>query len=216
MEQSTTTNIELINKALENIGERPVTSINSSVARKAFQAVKDSIYDLASVYDWEWTKDEILAQSWVLDTASLGNTQRVHTVTYGDTSVGFRELSFIDPVSFSRLPRVVGEPRNYTQSTYNRVKVNPYPNTPEEQSKYRFFVTRELTPGNNATDVIPVPERFITLLLFRVCSYLSVSHLDDTNAAKNWAAQYSDLLQRVRARERGYSARQTNMFRLIR
>lgn len=215
-EQSTTTNIELINKALENIGERPVVSINSPVARKALQALKDSVYDIASTHDWEWTKDAILAQSWVLDTADLGETQRIHTVSYGSAANGYRELAFLDPVSFDRLPQQVGEPRNYTQSTYNKVRVNPYPNTPEEQAKYKFFVTRELTPGNNATDVLPFPERVLTLVLYRMCYYLCVSHLDDAGAAQQWGQQYVNLLQRLRSRERGYSHRQTNMFRFFR
>ncbi|MBD2200153.1 MULTISPECIES: phage adaptor protein [Calothrix] len=214
MEYSNTTHIQILNKVIENIGERRVTSLNTAIARKAQEALKDSLLDIASAHDWEWTKDSILALSWANETAELGETQRIHSVSYGSSSEGYRELVYIDPISFDRRPLLTGYPQFYTYSTYNKVRINPYPNTPEEQSKYRFYVTRELTAPVSETDLIPIPERLLPLLVFRACHYLAVSHLDDAQAAQLWAKQYDILLNKVRARERGQSHRQVNMFRL--
>ena len=96
MEYSKTNLLEAVNKVLENIGERRVLSVNTPVARKAVEAVKDSVIDIASLNDWEWLKQWIPAQSWTNERADLGDTQRIHAVQYGDVLNGYRNIPDVD------------------------------------------------------------------------------------------------------------------------
>lgn len=218
-ETSSTDLITATNLVLENIGERRVLSIATPVARKAVVALQQSVYDVASLNSWEWLKEFIPAISWTNERADLGDTSRVHAVQWGDTTKGFRQIPWIDPREFDYLPLQsysdsTTKPRYFTQETYNIVRLNPYPATSAEQTRIRFYVTRDMVPPSNPTDKFPLPERHMPMLYFRAQHYLAISHLDDRELAAQWGQQYEMYVQRVRDRERLAPSFGGNVFKL--
>lgn len=219
MEQSNTSLLECVNKVLENIGERRVTALSSPVSRKCVQALNDSVLDLATITDWEWLKESITAVSWTNETADLGDTQRIHGVAVGDTSNGFINIPWIDEQAFDTRPLQMCEqmyeiPCMYTHSGYNKIRVNPYPVTAAQQARFKFYVTHDLVPPTLPEGKFPIPERFMSLIIYRACHYMCLSHLDDAQGATQWAQQYEALAMRLRNRERGIPSHGTNMFKL--
>lgn len=213
MEQSTTNLIGAVNRVLENIGERRVVALETPVARKAVVALSDALQDINSMADWTFTQEYIPAISWNMERADLGDTLRVHDVQYGSRDLGYRSLRFIDVRDFDYKPVEAGTPVYFTAETYNIIKVNPYPVDALEQAKYRFYVTRELTPPQTPTSFFPLPERHMQLLYFKAQSVLAQNHLDDANAMQMYEQQYRDLLQRMRDRERLTPSYGTNLFK---
>lgn len=217
MEQSTTTLIQAINKVLENIGERQIISTQSPVGRKMITALTDGLHDFASEHDWSFLKDKIIANSWNNENADLGEIQRLHKVVYGDKSTGFIDIPWVDVGSFDSRPvtPMVGDgdtPLYHTYETYNTVRLQPYPTTPEQQSKFRFHVTREVVPPANVDDTFPVPERLMPLVIYKACTYACLSHLDDPQAANTWNIMYTNMLNRIKARETATTTSQLNMY----
>jgi hypothetical protein len=218
-EQSSTDLITATNTILENIGERRVLSITTPVARKATVALQQAVYDIASLNSWEWLKEFIPAVSWVNERADLGDTSRVHSVQWGSSVDGYRQIPWIDPREFDYLPLQSysdsnTKPRFFTQETYNIVKVNPYPSTATEQGRIRFYVTREMVPPYNPDDFFPLPERHMSMVYFRAQHYLATSHLDDKELAATWGQQFDMYVQRIRDKERLAPTFGGNIFKL--
>ncbi|AGR48559.1 tail protein [Anabaena phage A-4L] len=209
----TTTFIQLVNKCLENIGERPVISFNNSVARKAADTVRDAITDVSYSYDWSWLTTSIIANSWINERADLGDVQSVKHVSYGSSSDGYRELTFTDERTFDAAKIYPGVGQVFTFNEYGGVRINPYPETVEEQVKYKFYVVKEATLPSVEIDVINIPDRFIQLITYNACTQLSISHLDDAQASQMWNSKYIDQLSRLRARERNTTQSGANMFK---
>lgn len=212
MVQQTTTFIQLVNKVLENIGERPVISFNSSVARKASDNVRDAIADVAYAHDWMWLKTSTIATSWVNEVAELGDVQTIHQVSY-NTGTSYRLLSFLDEMMFDQLNITSGIGEYFTFSVYGGVRVNPYPITNEEQVKYRFYITKDVIKPVVETDIIQIPDKYIPLVALKACEQLSMSHLDDAQAVQLWNAKYNDLLTRLRSKERDTPQNAASMFK---
>lgn len=219
MELSQTDLITAVNKVLEDVGERRVLNLGSPVARKAVQALQTAVLDIANISDWEWLKDKIPAASWTLETADLGDTQRIHGVSVGSRETGYQPLAFIPVQEFDQMQIVPYSnnekyvARYYTIDGYNKVRVNPYPINTDDKLALLFYVSRELVPPQYNEDKFPIPERLIPLIHFRACHYFCLSHLDDAAAAGQWANQFEAMVTRVRDRERMMPSKGTNLFK---
>jgi hypothetical protein len=209
----TTQFIQLVNKVLENCGERPVISFNNAVARKVSNLVKDALTDVSYAYEWNWLTTSVIANSWLMDVANVGDVQSVKKLMYGSTTTGYREVPFVDEVSYNHQPIYSGVAQYFTFSEYGEVRVNPYPKTNEEQIKYLFFVVKSLTLPLNETDIVDIPDRFIPLISYNACKHVCVAHLDDSNAAQMWSIQYENQLSKLRARERNSPQGGVSMFK---
>jgi hypothetical protein len=209
----TTQFIHLVNKVLENCGERPVISFNSAVARKVSNLVKDAMTDVAYSHEWNWLTTSVIANSWLKDVADVGDVQTVKRVMYGTDTTGYREIRFVDEASYNTQPVYEGVAQYFTFSEYGEVRVNPYPITNEEQIKYKFFVVKNLILPLNETDTINIPDRFVPLVSYNACKHVCVAHLDDANAAQMWNIQYENQLSKLRARERNTPQGGVSMFK---
>lgn len=218
METSNSTLSMVVNTVLENIGERRQLNLSSPVSRKCIRALTDALTDIASLDDWEFSRATILAETWNNDVADLGNVLRVHSVSYGDASAGFVSIPWIDEVHYNSLPVTYHSTnqraRVFTIAGYNKVRLNPYPITFDEKSKYRFKVTQSLSMPILDDDTFPIPERLMSLLVYKACSLMSISHLDDQQAAAIWDRQFSNLLLQTRARESNLPIGGINTFKL--
>jgi hypothetical protein len=213
MTTSTTTYISLVNKVLENIGERPVISFNSAVARKCLSVVNDALTDLSYAYDWSFLKASVIANSWKNEVADVGNIQRLNSVSYGSLSEGYRELTNVSDQVFDNSLIVSGVGNVFNLASYGAVRVNPYPKDNNEQVKYRFYVIKQLELPINQNDIVQVPDRFISLVNYNACKLMCVAHLDDSNGAQTWNAIYSDQLRRIITRETSTTASSMNVYK---
>lgn len=220
MSESSTTNLlQGTNRVLRDIGERAVLNLSSPVALKASSYLQDSVRELMSEHDWEWTRDRIAASSWTNERADLGDTQRITDVQYGSQSLGYWPVYWVDNVDFdsrvlTSFSDTSGErPRWWTNSTYNIVRLNPYPTGSTGQGNVVFYIVRDLTPPVNTTDLFPVPERYMVCLYKKAAGEMALKHLDDPGLAQMYLRDYQELITRFRQRERSVPASGFNMFR---
>jgi hypothetical protein len=219
--QSTTTLIQAVNRVLESIGERRVTSLNSPIATLTKNVIQDTVYELSNVHDWSWARENIPATSWVTKTAQLTNVTKIWGVLTGDTLVGFRNATFLERNVFDQQSLIgytatsfpLGEPRFFTISGYRTVDVNPYPADSTSQARVFFDVTRLLVPPTVPTQTFPIPEEFMPLVYYKAGAVLSVVHLVDTQTAAQMQSQFEIYAQRARQTDGLHPAKGHTMHR---
>lgn len=214
----TTTVLQAINQTLLNIGERSVNGITSPTGQLAFNALSEALRDLETVHRWDWLYDYLPAVSWTAETAMLDNIRTLQTVQVGSATNGFRELQYVTPQEFDMRPLTAYTGVNdaatwYTITGNNEVRLNPYPDDSESRSRVRFYVTRALTIPNDISSILPVPDRFVALLVKRASYLMALRHLDDTTSARAFNSEFQELAQRYRDTERKVSTRGMNMYR---
>lgn len=213
-----TTVLQAINQTLLNIGERSVNGITSPTGQLAFNALSEALRDLETVHRWDWLYDYLPAVSWTGETATLDNIRTLQTVQVGSAANGFRELQYVTPQEFDMRALTAYTGTNdsatwYTITGNNEVRLNPYPNDSESRSRVRFYVTRALTIPNDISSVLPVPDRFVALLVKRASYLMALRHLDDSTSARAFNSEFQELAQRYRDTERKVSTRGMNMYR---
>lgn len=217
---STTNLLGAVNHVLHDIGERQVTAIASPISRQVQAAVQESVSEIATLDDWEWARSLTTATSWVNETATITNALRVHGVSYGDTTNGFRDLSFLDWRVFDSKPlqtfstTLDNSGRKYfTITSPGQVKVSPYPTDLTTQNKFRFYITTDLVPPALATSFFPIPERAMLLVYKRASYLMAIRHLGDPALAAQYNSEFEAHVQRMRGRERNAPTAHTNMYR---
>jgi len=219
MASSSTTLLEAINRVLLDVGERSVLNVSSPVSRKAQAYLGEAVYTITSYADWDFTKGRINAISWAGDTANLGDIQRITGVYYGTTTNAYRPITWVDVRDFDLSAPTpyddsfLSHPRIYTISGYGEVRLNPYPTGATGQSRIFFHVVKDLYPPTLPEGTFPIPERFMPLIIKKATALMLHRHLDDGASAQVVEAEFEALMGRLRARERGVSTGDLNMFR---
>ena len=208
MATSTSTLLDVVNHVLGMIGERRVTSLASPTALVCRDAIADAIRDISTVHDFSWERVVIPAVSWLGNKASLGDVIRIWSVVSGDTSLGFSHLHYVTPEVFDTFSITSynsttspGYPYWWSRYGHNEVVVTPYPTDATSQAKVLFYVTKALTVPEATTDLLPIPQQYITLVHYRAASDMALNHLDDANLAAQYMARYEVLAQRIRSRD---------------
>lgn len=202
---SSTNLITAINRVLRDVGERQVTSISSPVSLKAQDYLRDAVRDLMLSQDWEWQRDRITAQSWTNESAFLGTMVRIRGVSWGTDANGYSDI----PWTPERLFDVVAlqsfdstspgiRPTAYTWRQYNQIRLNPYPTDTASRSMVVFYVIRDTAPPVNPTDLFPVPEDMMPILLKRALYLMMTRHLDDTQGAGAIDKEYKEMLNQAK------------------
>jgi hypothetical protein len=204
---SATNLLGVVNACLRSVGERVVFNFTSTatVTNKALDAVRDSLQDISLLHDWNFAQETTVATSWSTFTATLPETHKIYGVLVKDGS-RMRELLPVKRNDFPWLATTAeGLPELYYVQSNSKVLVHPYPNTSEKQNEVLFSYLAPLVLPTDATAFLPVPERFISLLIRGATAYLALSHLDDANAHTLYKRQFEEMGNRLRLREAGHT-----------
>ena len=207
MANSTSTLLQVVNKILLNVGERQVTSFQSPVALKALNSIEEALREIENLDDWSWTREVVTATSWVNEVATLPTFTRIHDIYFVSSSFK-TALTFIDSVEFAlsnvypftidNVPNTFS--RYYTINNDSTVSVQPYPNDTTTRSYVKFVISSSLSIPQLITDTLPLPERYVVLVI-KLASYnMAVRHLEDTNVARNFRSEFEASLAMLRSR----------------
>ena len=180
-------------------------------------------YDFSVLNEWPFLKQLNNAVSWVAQQAYLGDqVQAVHNVLVGDTTTaGYRPLQYLRSELFLARPLIATDdtqlysPKWYTFTSFNVILINPYPTGPIGQSQVLFDVSTTIIPppitGLSAT--LPVPERYVTVIIAKATQIMLIRHLDDVQTAKAEGERYDRLATVIMQRERNSVAGKQTMFK---
>jgi hypothetical protein len=219
MASSTTNLIQAVNRVLLDCGERQVTSISNPAANKAKEYLRDALAYTQAIHDWEWMYDKKIATGWINESATV-EAQQIRRVLWhnGDynepvfylDSPTF-DLQTLQP--FDSATETAQKVRYYTISTYNTIRVNPYPTDSVGQSRVTFHVIGNLVFPATETDVFPLPEKYMPLLYARAGYLMAVRHLEDRTAAQFYDKDYQEMVLRYRSQENKTPTHGINMYR---
>jgi len=210
---STSTLIEVVNRVLLDVGERQVTTITSPAARKAQLYIQESLSELQHFHDWEWLYATITPNTWILDTVTLSNVQRikyaswVNSVTSG---LGWTRLSYLDAESFDATVAIrafdstintAERPFYWTFTEYNTLRISPYPTNASGRSRVKVYVILDMVAPSVVTGVFPIPEYMIPVLRKLATAKMYQNHLSDTAGYQVQMQEFSQLLQQIRTRQ---------------
>lgn len=202
-----TTMLEFVSDVLIKLGESAVDSVERSEASKL--AARNTVVAIRALADehpyWAWMHADYTAESW------LG-----HVATLPD---GLVNVSYVQDRGYGRMLRYVPEKdfEYFTQATLafyigsqggaeyytlknGKVLVHPYPF--DDVARNNIIFNAAILPGTRATDteIIPVAQRDMNCLLFRVCMMMAVDHLKDTNLAQVYMLEYQQACRAAKAR----------------
>lgn len=211
--------IETANVVLRAIGERSITSLNSSNGQRVYDAIKQACRDIETLHTWDWLGNTIIASSWSTNVATTVPTQRIITVSVGSPTTGFREIPsvpefVIDHAPIKAYTGVSDQATCYSMVGDNKFKFAPYPNDANSRGRIRFYVQVPINIPVLDNDVFSnVPDRYITLIEKKASHLMCVRYLDDMNAASYFQQEFEQLVQQYRNMERGTPVRGTNIYR---
>jgi len=221
MATSTTNLLSAVNSVLQNVGERQVSTLVSPLSNIVASNLRESCYHVSTMSEWTFLKLILPAQSWLFDTAYLGDfVQAIHNVEQGSNSTGFTNLSYVAPDVYDSRPLMTFDDTQLQGSRWynitndlNRVRINPYPTGSIGQSQLRFYVTTTIVPPNASTDFFPVPERFLPLIVKHATALTLLRHLGDTATAQFENQLFTQMAEQIKQRERGVVAGRQNMYK---
>jgi len=221
---TTTSNLlAVVNRVMENVGERQVTSLTTPLGKLVYDCLVSACYEVSLMNEWTFLKLFLPAQSWTNEVAYLGdNIQAVHNVVSGDTATGFRPLRFLPSDMFNTRPLFAADDtmlyswRDYMLTDFNKVRFNPYPTGSIGQSQILFDVSTSIVPPSNPTDFFPFPERFLFIVIAKATALVLLRHLGDAGTAQVEDARFMKLASQMMQRERGTVAGKQSMYKPLR
>lgn len=226
MATSTSTLLQVANRAFLNANERQLTTLvaaTAPIAQQMLECIRAAYYKIQREGVWLWTQNKAVAASWSSETATLSTAvQRVKMVVWQNADTESIEI----PLTFLSRPEFAmyvldsynsttepGRPLYWTLTDYNLVKVNPYPNDATERAKV-FFYTENI-PTFPATDgaTFSMPEDFIPLLVLLTTAMYIKRHSDDTALARNFEEEYMVEMVQLRQRQMLIPGNSFNMYR---
>lgn len=203
----TTSMLEFVSDVLIKLGEGVVDSVDRNEASRL--AARNTVFAVRALADehpyWPWMHSDYTAESWLGQIATLPD--------------GVVNLSYVHDRGSGQILRYVPE-KDFERFTYNifnsyigpqggaehytlkggKVWLNPYPLDAEARNNILFNAA--VLPGTRATDseIIPVADRDLNCLLFRVCMMMAVDHLKDTNLAQVYMLEYQQAVRAAKAR----------------
>lgn len=223
MVASSTTRLQIVNRALLSIGERQtLTTVGaiSSPAQKAVDALSQALSEFDVAAQWPWLLRRQAADSWFNEIATVSNVVRLLGVEEGDSARGFTQVQFIEFENFYQdvLTPYVSTVESIAPCVYSirdvdKFTVNPYPTDAAGRAKILFsFLTSTPIPLVDS-GVFAVPERVIPIILKKMSALLSISHLENTQTYQMYNNEYLTLLSNARQFEGRTPHNYGSMFR---
>lgn len=198
-EASTTTLLGAVNSVLLDAGERGVLNTSSPAASKAKRYLQEAVTEFALMHPWSFLIETNIAQDWAGNIADLGDVIRIYSAWSGTNA--WAQASFLNRDEFAArvfnptaLAGTNYQMQFWTQSGYGQCKVQPYPSDFAAQSVTFFKVHKNLYPPQVDTDVFPVPEVYIPLLVLRALCKFAKNALDDAQLYGLSSREYKELL----------------------
>ena len=207
MPGSTSTLLDTANVVFRSIGERPVLTINTVQGDRVKDCIRQACVDVETLHTWNWLYKKTVANSWTVNTANLPTYQRLFGVGMGDTTTGFRELTYVPEMQLDREPII-----SYTGTqdkatlytlTSDGAKFSNYPDDVTSQGRVLFYLQEPIKLPTTELSVFDnVPERYMSLIEKKACHLMCIRYLDDAQAASYFQQEFEQLVQQYRAFER--------------
>lgn len=210
--------LDVCNRALLNIGERPIVNTANTLGSRVRNVVSEAFAEVQTLYDWSWLCKTIQASSWVGNSATIPNVQRIKSVYYRPVSTyGLEKITYLSTEEFNYYaPQVLSgnsSPKFYTTDGSDKILLLPYPNTLDTQANLFLDVVLWLDiPSTDDGLFVGVPEQYINLVVKRASGMLAVRQLGDAGLASSFNNEFEVLAQRLRDRNRGGEVN-SNMYR---
>lgn len=203
MPTSTSTLLEVTNLVLDTISEKQVgTTDDNRISKKAKRALVTALAELETASWWTWAYvDGVPANSWSTNVATVQDCRVIKRVMHNGCRVSQvppAVLATYTPYAYS-VPAY--GPTVFSVKSTNQFGFDSYPTTTEEQAKVLFSYFKTVTFPALDTDVFPIPQNFIQLLVFKAVSDLCVSHMLRTDLYSIYNQRYQELLRQVIATE---------------
>lgn len=213
-----TTFKQVINSVLVNVGERAIQQLNTPVSRLAAQTVVEALDEMSIDHDWQHLRGRVQATSWNLSEATLPDIVKLYNVGV------VRELGNVEMIPFLHVEEfdarvlyanlsAASYPAYYTYDGANKVRLNPYPTTPEEQANVFFYVTRRMLKPSALTDVLDLPDHLVPVLVKLASALMATRHTGDPRLAQGFRNEYDRMLLRQRTVGQRVPSASTNMYR---
>lgn len=215
---STSTLLDVCNEAFRAIGERPVLTLNTVQGDRVKDCVKQALRDVEAMNTWDFLLVRAIALSWSGNTATLPTYQRLFTVSVGDAAKGFKDLLYVPPTQFDRMPVTpytgVTDQADYYTMISSGVQLSTYPADVTSQGRIRFTYQEPLTFPSSDSSVFPnLPEKYVPLLTKKVSYLMALRYLDDPQSASYFQQEFEQLVQQYRNYERNTPINRPSMFR---
>lgn len=218
MSASTSTLLDVCNESFRAIGERPVLTLNTVQGDRVKDCVKQALRDVEAMNTWDFLLVSASALSWNGNAATLPTYQRLFTVSVGDTTKGFKDLQYVTPAQFDRLPVTpytgTADKADYYTLRSSGVQFSTYPNDVTAQGRVRFTYQEPLTLPSSDLSVFPnLPEKYVPLLVKKVSYLMAIRYLDDPQSASYFQQEFEQLTQQYRNYERKVPVTNPSMYR---
>lgn len=225
---STSTKLDVLNRALLAVSERPLTAAQyGNTAFALGQQVQESLrYALARLgqNEWDWLVEyRSTSGTWSLNKFAIPvDVQQVldvqvtptnGSITYSIPWVFEEEFNNHD-VSDSYTGSVA-YPRMFTYVPDNSIAVLPWPSDTTGQNAIRLKIQRFLSPPATVTGTFSIPELYIPLLQLAVNADFCLKYTENTSQAQLYEQQYQELLRQMRARHQSTPTHRMNMYKPI-
>lgn len=228
MATSTSTLLQVANRAFLNSNERQLTTLTAAtapIAQQMLECVRAAYYKIMREGEWLWTQSKAVAASWSNQVATLSTAvQRVKMVSWqndDDTTLSIEiPLTFLNRPEFHQYTldsynstTEIGRPLYWTLVDHNVVHVNPYPADATERAKVFFYTNSIPTfPASDAA-TFSMPEDFIPLLVLLTTAMYIKRHSDDTGLARNFEEEYAIEMIQLRQRQMLVPNNSFNLYR---
>lgn len=226
MATSTSTLLQVGNRAFLNCNERTLTTMYAStmlIAQQMVECIRAAYFKMMRENEWLWTQSKINASSWSTESATLPTTtQRIKMVSWqnDDTNYILIPLTFLDrprfdeyvldPYNSTTLP---GRALYWTLTDYNVARVNPYPNDATERAKIWFYVNNIAAFPTSDASTFSMPEDIVPLLVLLTTAMFIKRHSDDPGLARSFEEEYAIEMVQLRARQLTFPNNSFNLYR---
>lgn len=215
---SNLTKIQVVNNALNSIGERSISSIGGILGNVVASSLQEAIYMVCTSVEWSELRSIVNAESWAADSATMpSRTYRVREVYWYSSPTGSPEVAYdynkeiirfvsIQEYQTHLLTPYTGfsnKPLSWSKLTDTTIKVNPYPNDATERSKVFFEIYRYPEVPTGDTDVFNVTDLLLNLIQYKMSELLAIKHLNDTEQAAVYGSLYNKLKQTLIVSQNG-------------
>lgn len=217
-----TTKLDLINRVLDSVGERRITSTSSDArAEIVLDCIQLALDEISTSANWTQLKNVQTPDSWSDDVATIDSTNEVYSVSgvYWNSSPDGDEETNYNYARFS-IPFVTNEeflrrqqwnydtdaqqvPQFWTYVSDQTIKLSPYPTDATEQGKilveYYYIPS---VPNTDAGTFSP-SDRWLRMVELRASALFALKFTADMELHKMYNAEYAQLKKHLTQRDVG-------------
>lgn len=218
MASSTSTLLDVANVVYRALGERSVLTLSNTQGDRVKDCIRQACIDVETLHTWDWLQKKVVANDWVTNLAKLDVYQRIHGVQIGDTTKGYRELTYVPEMTLDKMPVTsyngTSDEAQYYTLVEGGVRFNRYPNDAVSRNRIVFYVQEPImypTADNNV--FFNVPQRYVTLIEKKSCYLMCIRYLDDAQAASYFQQELEQLVQQYRNYERKAPTKRLSIYK---